>query len=541
MTNSIQEIEQANVLLVIGSNTTEAHPVISYYMKRAHKRGATLIVCDPRTIDLCRWADIHVQHRIGSDIALVNGLMHEIIEQGWADQAFIDAHTEGFDAVRETVGRYPVERASEITGVPADLIRRVARVLGEAESAGVYYTLGITEHISGTANVEALANLQMLLGNIGKPGAGLNPLRGQNNVQGACDVGALPDVYVNYQRVDNPEVAAKFEQAWGRPGLSTTAGRNIPAMLGGIEDGSLRALYVFGENIVMSEPNTNRTTALLQAAELVIVNDIFETETTAFADVVFPATSWAEADGTYTNTERRVQRVRPAIRPPGEARDDWWIFAELARRLGHDLGFSGPAGIWEELRELGTSYHGITWERCDEVGVQWPAPTLDHPGTPYLHMGGEFTRGRGRFVPVDWVPPYELPDEEYPLVLSTGRRLWHYHTGTQTHRSAGFDEVSGEELFEISPADAERLGIADGETVRVISRRGSVDVRAWVTHRSPPGVCWMAFHFAKAHANVLTTEAGDPITQTPELKHCAIRVEKLVPAGTPATLDGVAS
>jgi len=541
MTNSIREIEQANVLLVIGSNTTEAHPVISYYMKRAHKRGATLIVCDPRTIDLCRWADIHVQHRIGSDIALVNGLMHEIIEQGWADQAFIDAHTEGFDAVRETVGRYPVERASEITGVPADLIRRVARVLGEAESAGVYYTLGITEHISGTANVEALANLQMLLGNIGKPGAGLNPLRGQNNVQGACDVGALPDVYVNYQRVDNPEVAAKFEQAWGRPGLSTTAGRNIPAMLGGIEDGSLRALYVFGENIVMSEPNTNRTTALLQAAELVIVNDIFETETTAFADVVFPATSWAEADGTYTNTERRVQRVRPAIRPPGEARDDWWIFAELARRLGHDLGFSGPAGIWEELRELGTSYHGITWERCDEVGVQWPAPTLDHPGTPYLHMGGEFTRGRGRFVPVDWVPPYELPDEEYPLVLSTGRRLWHYHTGTQTHRSAGFDEVSGEELFEISPADAERLGIADGETVRVISRRGSVDVRAWVTHRSPPGVCWMAFHFAKAHANVLTTEAGDPITQTPELKHCAIRVEKLVPAGTPATLDGVAS
>ena len=531
MTNSIQEIEQAKVMLVIGSNTTEAHPVISYFMKRAQKKGATLIVCDPRTIDLCRWADIHVQHRIGSDIALVNGLMHEIISGGWADQDFIEQHTEGFEAAREAVERYPVERASEITGVPADLIRRVARVLGEAESAGVYYTLGITEHISGTANVEALANLQMLLGNIGKPGAGLNPLRGQNNVQGACDVGALPGVYQNYQKVDSPEVAAKFERAWSRPGLSTTVGRTIPSMLSGLEDGSLRALYVFGENIVMSEPNSNRTAALLDEAELVIVNDIFETETTAFADVVFPATSWAEADGTYTNTERRVQRVRPAIRPPGEARDDWWIFAELARRLGHDLGFSGPAGIWEELRELGTSYHGITWERCDDVGVQWPAPTLDHPGTPYLHMGGQFTRGRGRFVPVEWVPPAEMPDEEYPLVLSTGRRLWHYHTGTQTHRSAGFDEVSGEELFEISPADAERLGIADGETVRVTSRRGSVDVRAWVTHRSPPGVCWMAFHFAKAHANVLTTEAGDPITQTPELKHCAVRVEKLVPAG----------
>jgi formate dehydrogenase major subunit len=528
MTNSIQEIEQAKVLLVIGSNTTEAHPVISYYMKRARKRGATLIVCDPRAIDLVRWADIHVPHRIGSDIALINGLMHEIIAQGWADQAFIDEHTEGFEDVRATVDRYPVERASEITGVPADLLRRVARILGEAESAGVYYTLGITEHISGTANVEALANLQMLLGNLGKPGAGLNPLRGQNNVQGACDVGALPNVYQNYQRVDSPEVAAKFEQAWGRPGLSRTVGRSIPSMMDGLEDGTLRALYVFGENIVMTEPNTTRTSALLEAAELVIVNDIFETETSAFADVVFPATSWGEVDGTYTNTERRIQRVRPALQPPGEARDDWWIFAELSRRLGHDLGFSGPADIWEELRELGTSYHGITWERCETVGIQWPAPTLDHPGTPYLHAGGQFTRGRGRFVPVEWVPPFELPDDEYPLVLSTGRRLWHYHSGTQTHRSAGFDEVFGEELIEISPDDAARLGIADRDMVRVTSRRGSVDVRAWVTHRSPPGVCWMAFHFGNANANLLTTEAGDAVTQTPELKHCAIRVEKLV-------------
>jgi formate dehydrogenase major subunit len=527
MTNSIQEIEQAEVMLVIGSNTTEAHPVISYFMKRARKKGATLIVCDPRTIDLCRWADIHVQHRIGSDIALVNGLMHEIISGGWADQEFIEQHTEGFEAVREAVERYPVERASEITGVPADLIRRVARVLGEAESAAVYYTLGITEHISGTDNVMSLANLQMLLGNIGKPGAGLNPLRGQNNVQGACDVGALPNVYQNYQKVDDPAVVAKFEQAWGRPGLSSTVGLTIPSMLTGLKDGSLRALYVFGENIVMSEPNTAHTTACLEAAEFVIVNEIFENETTAFADVVFPATCWAELDGTFTNTERRVQRVRPALRPPEGARDDWWVFAELARRMGHDLGFSGSPDIWEELRELGTSYHGITWERCEEVGVQWPAPTLDHPGTPYLHMDGQFARGRGRFVPTDWVPPAELPDAEYPLILSTGRRLWHYHTGTQTRRSAGFEAVFGEELIELSPDDAERLGIADGEMVRVTSRRGTVDVRAWVTHRSPPGVCWMAFHFREAHANVLTTEAADPVTHTAEFKHCAIRVEKL--------------
>jgi formate dehydrogenase major subunit len=537
MTNSIQEIERAEVLLVIGSNTTEAHPVISYYMKRARRRGATLIVADPRTIDLCRWADIHVQHRIGSDIALVNGLMREIVDQGWADQAFIDEHTEGYEAVRDSLRDYPVERVSEITGVPADTIRRVARILGEATSAGVYYTLGITEHVSGTANVEALANLQMLLGNLGKPSAGLNPLRGQNNVQGACDVGALPNVYQNYQKVDDPEVVAKFERAWGRPGLSATVGKNIPTMLSGIEDGTVRALFVFGENIVMSEPNTNRTSRLLEQADLVIVNDIFETETTAFADVVFPATCWAEVDGTYTNTERRVPRVRKTLVPPGEARDDWWIFTELSKRLGYDPGWTSPREIWDEIRELGTSYHGITWERCEDVGVQWPAPSLDHPGTPFLHMGGEFTRGRGRFVPVDWVPPSELPDEEFPLVLSTGRRLWHYHTGTQTRRSAGFDEVFGEELIEISPADAERLGVADGEMVRVTSRRGSVDVRAWVTHRSPPGVCWMAFHFREAHANVLTTEAGDPVTQTPELKHCAIRLEKVPAAGATAAAE----
>ncbi len=533
MTNSIAEIEQAKVLLVIGSNTTEAHPVISYYMKRAHRRGAVLIVCDPRRIDLCRWADIHVQHRIGSDIALVNGLMHEIIEQGWADLEFIEAHTEGFEEFRAAVARYPVERASEITGVSPDLIRRVARVLGEAESAAVYYTLGITEHVSGTANVMALANLQMLLGNLGRPGTGLNPLRGQNNVQGACDMGALPNVYHDYQRVDDPQVAAKFERAWGRPGLSRTLGRTLPSMMAGLEDGSLRALYVFGENIMMSEPNSAHTAARLAAADLVIVNDIFENETTAFADVVFPATSWPEVEGTFTSTERRVQRVRRALDPPGEARDDWWIFAELSRRLGYDLGCTSPAQIWEELRELGTSYRGITWERCEDVGVQWPAPTPGHPGTPYLHAAGHFVRGRGRFMPTEWVPPAEQPNADYPLVLSTGRRLWHYETGTQTRRAGGFEQVLGEELIEINPDDATQLGVVDGEMVRVSSRRGSVAVRARVTDHSPPGVCWMALHFHEASANVLTTEAGDPVTGTPELKHCAIRVDRLPAGGGP--------
>ncbi len=527
MTNSIGEIEHAEVLLVIGSNTTEAHPVISYAMKRARKRGATLIVCDPRRIDLCRWADIHIQHGVGTDVALINGLIREIIANGWEDTRFIAEHTENFEAIRQAVQAYPVDRVSAITGVPPEDLRTVARLLGEAGSAALFYTLGITEHICGTDNVKSLANLQMLLGNIGQPSTGLNPLRGQNNVQGACDMGALPNVFHNYQKVTESAVIAKFEEGWNRPGLSDKLGKTLPAMLSGLKDGTLKALYIFGENIVNSEPNTAHTIECLEAAEFVIANEIFETETTEYADVVFPATCWAELDGTFTNTERRIQRVRPALRPPGDARDDWWVFAELGRRLGYDLGFSSSAEAWEELRELGTSYHGITWERCEEEGVQWPAPTLDHPGTPFLHKDGRFARGRGRFEPADWIPPAELPDDDYPLVLSTGRRLWHYQTGTQTRRSDGFEEVFGEELIEIAPDDAARLGIDDGEMVRVTSRRGTVDVRAWVTDRSPPGVCWMAFHFGEANANVLTIDAFDSVTDTAELKHCAIRVEKV--------------
>lgn len=528
MTNSISEIETAETILVIGSNTTEAHPVISYFMKRAQRNGAKLIVCDPRAIDLCRWADLHVQHAVGSDVALINGLINEIIAQGLENREFIDRYTENFEALRETTESYTIDRVSRVTGVPPDEIRQLARILGEADSAAVFYTLGITEHICGTDNVKSLANLQMLLGNLGKPGTGLNPLRGQNNVQGACDSGALPDVYHNYQKVHDPEVVEKFEKGWARPSLSTKVGLTLPSMLSGLKSEKLRALFIFGENIIRSEPNTAHTAECLEAAEFVVVNEIFETETTEYADVVFPATCGAEVDGTFTNTERRVQRVRPTLRPPGEARDDWWIFAELAKRMGYDMGFSSSSEIWEELRQLGTSYHGITWERCEEVGVQWPAPTLDHPGTPYLHKDGQFTRGKGRFEPAEWIPPAELPDAEYPLILSTGRRLWHYQTGTQTRRSVGFDEVFGEELIELSPIDAATLGIVDGEMVRVTSRRGSIDVKAWVTDRSPEGLCWMAFHFGEANANELTIDAFDPVTETAELKHCAIRVEKVI-------------
>ena len=525
MTNSIGELEDANVLFVIGSNTTEAHPVISYYMKRAVRKGAALIVCDPRRIDLVRWATIHVQHRVGTDVALLNGLMHEILRNGWEDRRFIEAHTEGFERLREVVREYPVERASEITGVPPDQFREVARVLGTRKPASLCYTLGLTEHTCGTENVTSCANLQMLLGNLGMRSAGVNPLRGQNNVQGACDMGALPNVYHNYQPASDARVREKFARAWGVATLPETPGKRMPGMFSGMLDGSTRAFICHGENVVGSEPNIAHTRRCLDEVEFLVVLDIFENDTTPYADVILPCTCWSEQDGTFTNSERRVQRVRAAVRPPGECREPWWIFQELARRLGVDLRFESARGAWEEMRSLAAGYAGISWERIDDVGIQWPAPTLQHPGTPFLHAGGNFTRGRGLFVPATWRPPAEVPDHDYPLVLTTGRRLWHYHTGTQTRNCAGFEALFGEELVEISPQDAAELGARDGDFVWVVSRRGRVRMRAWVTDRSPRGVVWSCFHFREANINEVTNNVFDPVSDTAEYKACAVRVE----------------
>lgn len=528
MTNSVMEIQDARTLLVIGSNTTEAHPVISYYMKRAARRGANLIVCDPRKIDLTRWATHHVQHRPGTDVALLNGLMNEILRQGWEDRGFIEEHTENFEALQEVVSRYPLEKVARITGVDLPLLREVARTLGTEGPASLCYTLGITEHVCGTDNVLSCANLQMLLGNMGKYAAGVNPLRGQNNVQGACDMGALPEYFHNYRRVDDPSAREKFEQAWGRPGLPARPGMKMPAMLEGLLDGRTRALLCLGENLAMSEPNSNHMRKCLDNAGFLFTADIFETETTQFADLVVPSKCWGEADGTFTNTERRVQRVRAAVKPVGEAQDVWWILNEIGRRMGVDLGFQSSRQVWEEMRSLGTSYAGITWDRIDRTGIQWPAPTLDHPGVPYLHRDGNFTRGRGRFVPAEWTPPAEPPDAEYPLTLSTGRRLWHYHTGTQTRRSAGFEELCPEELVEMSPQDAGQMGVSDGDKVEVISRRGRVQMKARITERCPKGVVWSCFHFREACINAVTLDAFDPITETAEYKACAVRVEKSI-------------
>ena len=525
MTNSIREIEDAAVLLVIGSNTTEAHPVISYYMKRAVKKGAKLIVCDPRRIDLVQWATVHVQHRVGTDVALLNGLMNEILANGWEDAEFVERHTEGIDELREIVAEYPLEHAAEIAGVPAEQLRDVARMLSAEKPVSLCYTLGITEHTSGTDNVTSCANLQMLLGNVGLRSGGVNPLRGQNNVQGACDMGALPNLYPTYQQAADAGVRERFARAWGVERLPEGAGRRMPAMFAGMLDGSTRAFLCHGENVVVSEPNENHTRRCLEALDFLVVFDIFENGTTEYADVVFPCTGWSEQDGTFTNSERRVQRVRAAVTAPGECREPWWIFNELARRLGVDMGFESAEGVYEEMRSLSTGYAGITWERIEGEGIQWPAPTLDHPGTEFLHEGGEFTRGKGLFVPARWRPPAEQPDDEYPLVLTTGRRLWHYHSGTQTRNSAGFEELFGEELVEISPQDAADLGVADGDYVWVVSRRGRVRMRAWVTNRSPRGVVWSCFHFEEANINLVTNDALDPVTETAEYKACAVRIE----------------
>jgi len=526
MTNSIKEIENAKVLFVIGSNTTEAHPVISYYMKRAVRKGAKLIVCDPRRIDLVRWATHHVQHRVGTDVALLNGLMCEIIEQGWMDREFVEKHTENYEKFRETVSGYSLKKTAKITGVDIDLLREVAGIIGTTKPMGLYYTLGITEHTCGTENVMTCANLQMLLGNMGYRSGGVNPLRGQNNVQGACDMGSLPNVYVNYQKVDDPKIAAKFKKGWKVEELSEKPGFKMPTMFSGMLDGRTKAFICHGENVVMTEPNEAHTIKCLKALDFLVVLDIFPNQTTPYADVILPCACWSEQDGTFTNSERRVQRVRKAVNPPGDSKEAWWIYSELAGRLGYDMQFSSAESVWEDMRSLSTSYAGITWNRVENVGIQWPAPTLQHPGTDFMHKDGNFTRGKGKFMPAEWRPPAEVPDKRYPFTLSTGRRLWHYHSGTQTRNCAGFNDLFSEELVEISPQDARELSIKDGDYVWVASRRGRVKMKAWVTHRSPRGVLWSSFHFHEAHINVVTNNAFDPVTETAEYKACAVRLEK---------------
>jgi len=528
MTNSMDDVAgHAAAMLVIGSNMTEQHPVFGTLIRRAvSQRGAKLVIADPRKIDLVEFAVLHLQHKPGTDIALVNGLMCIILEKGWADARFIAERTEGFEEFKAGVTQYTPDKVAEITGVSKEQLYQAAEILATNKPMAVIWAMGITQHIVGVRNVMDLANLQMLLGNIGVPGGGVNPLRGQNNVQGACDMGALPNVFPGYQQVADDALRAKFEKAWGAK-LPPKPGITAVEMIDAAAAGTVKALYVMGENPMLSDPDTTRVEEALRALDFLVVQDIFLTETARLADVVLPAAASAEKDGTFTNTDRRVQRVRQAVEPPGSARADWRIICQVAERMGTPMSYPGPAAIMDEIAALTPIYGGITHGRLDRQSLQWPCPTGDHPGTPILHRQ-RFTRGKGRFHPVEFIPARELPDAEYPLLLSTGRLLQHFHTGSMSRRSAVLDEIVPSGAIEIHPQDAAKLGVSDGQCVTVESRRGHIEIAARVTERVAPGSVFLSFHFSEAPANRLTIAALDSVAKIPEFKVCAVRVKRLI-------------
>jgi len=524
MTGAVAELADADCLLVIGSNTTEQHPQVAARILEAVERGADLIVADPRRIPLAGHARLHLRHRSGTDVALINALMHVILDEGLQDDAFIRDRCEHFDALADTVRTYTPERVEGITGVPADAIRQAARLYGRAPAASILYAMGITQHTTGTDNVRSLANLAMLTGNVGKRSTGVNPLRGQNNVQGACDLGALPNVLTGYQKVTDPQARARFARAWGVERLPAEPGLTVVEVLQAAERGQVRALYIMGENPMVSDPDIRHVRRALQRLDFLLVQDIFLTETAALADLVLPGASFAEKDGTFTNTERRVQRVRRAVPPLGQARPDWQILCDLAEGVGYEgMRYASPAEVFDEAARLTPIYAGMSYARLEPWGLQWPCPTPDHPGTPFLHEG-TFARGRGRFCPAEYRPPDEVPDEAYPLILTTGRVYFHWHTGSMTRRTSTLLRECPEPFVEVSPEDAERLAVAEGARVRVTSRRGEVDLAARVTDAVPPGTLFIPFHFYEAAANLLTNPALDPEAKIPELKTCAARL-----------------
>jgi len=526
MTNSIEEIEHADAVFVIGSNTTETHPVIGKLVKRAVVYGdMKLIVADPRSIELSKVADVHIKQRSGTDVALLNGMMHVIIEEGMHDEEFIKERTENFDALAETVKKYTPEVASEITGVPAEDIVKAARIYGGAEKASILYAMGITQHTTGTDNVLSIANLAMLTGNVGRYATGVNPLRGQNNVQGACDLGALPNVYPGYQKVDDPEVRQKFQAAW-KAGLSPDPGLTVVEMMHAAADGKIKAMYFMGENPMLSDPNVTHVREALENLDFLVVQDIFLSETAELADVVLPTACFAEKDGTFTNTERRIQVVKKALDPPGEARLDWRIICDLSARLGYPMDYESPGQIIDEIASVTPIYGGITSRRLGDVGLQWPCPDEDHPGTKFLHEGS-FKRGLGKFHAIDFIEAKEPPDKEYPFLLTTGRRLEHFHTGTMTRRCEPLESLRPKPQVEINSEDAAELQVSTGDRVAVESRRGRIELDALVTDDIKKGTVFIAFHFREAAANVLTIDALDPVAKIPEYKVCGVRVEKL--------------
>ncbi len=539
MSNSMDDVaKEAKSFLIIGSNTTEQHPVFGTMLRRAVKfRGAKLVVADPRKIDITDFATLHLRQRPGTDIPLINGLMYIILEKGWEDKTFIDERTENFDEFKATVMNYPPDTVSKITNIPIEKLYEAAEILAKNSPMAVIWAMGITQHIVGVRNVMDLANLQMLLGNMGKAGGGVNPLRGQNNVQGACDMGGLPNVYTAYQAVTSDEVHEKFEKAWGTTS-NTKVGLTVTEMVPGILDGKIKSLYVLGEDPVMSDPDTKHIRHCFAAIDFMVLQEIFPSETSMYADVLLPGVTFAEKNGTFTNTERRVQMVNKAIEPIGDAKPDWWITSQIAKRLlsgtsdrvQREAPFSSwdyadTSAIMSEINALTPSYGGITHERLLKgERLQWPCPTKDHAGTPILHTK-QFTRGKGKFMPIDHVPPAEKPDDEFPMIMNTGRVLYHWHGGQMTRRAKGLMEVYNEALIEINPSDAEKLGMNGRKIVRVTSRHGQIEAKAWITDRVPPGMVYTNFHFPNASANELTHASLDPVAKIPEYKITAVKVE----------------
>ena len=527
MTNSVPEFSaHTQCFLITGSNTTEAHPLIASHVMEAKERGAKIIVVDPREVQIGRLADLYLRFRPGTDVAWINGMMNVIISEGLEDKGFVEERTEGYEELRAVVEEYTPERVEEITGIPADDLRKAARMYAAHKPAAILYAMGITQHTTGTDNVKSCANLAMLTGNMGVAGGGVNPLRGQNNVQGACDLGGLVNVYPGYQKVTDSAMKAKFESAWCVLSLSDQVGLTVTEMVNAAGDGRLRALYVMAENPMLSDPDVNHVRHCLERTEFLVVQDIFLTETAQLADVVLPGASFVEKDGTFTGTDRRIQRVRKAVEPLEGARADWEIICQLAQRMGAaGFDFSSPSEVMDEIAAVTPIYGGVSYERLEKVGsLQWPVPSADHPGTPYLHKG-KFSRGRGKFHAIHFQEAVELPDEEYPFMLTTGRLMFHWHTGSMTRRTEKLVQEVPEAYVEMHPDDADRIGLNGGRRVRVTSRRGEIELAVRVTARIHPGVVFIPFHFAEAAANALTHLALDPVAKIPEYKVCAVRVE----------------
>ena len=526
MTNPIGDIEKANVILITGSNTTENHPVLSSYVKRAvTQKGAKLIVVDPRRIPIVDFAAVWLRQKLGTDVAWVNGMMHVIIKEKLYDEAYVTSRTVGLDDLKKTVEKYTPEVVEGITGIPKDPLVKAARLYASAKAASILYAMGITQHITGTDNVKSLANLAMLCGNVGIEGGGVNPLRGQNNVQGACDMGALPNVYTGYRRVTDLAIRETMAKAWGVEKLPDKNGLAVTEMMKAAHEGQLKAMVIIGENPMVSDPDLKHARGSIEKLDFLVVQDIFMTETAQLADVVLPSASFAEKDGTFTNTERKVQRVRKAVSSPGEAREDWDILCDLSTRMGYPMKYNSPKEIMDEIGRVTPSYCGINFARLERDGIHWPCTGTDHPGTPCLHMD-EFTCGLGVFHAIEWIPPAEVPDKEYPLYLTTGRVLYQYHTGTMSMRSDGLNQLAPECFVEISNGDAFRYELKDGQEIKVSSRRGAIKAKAKISGKAVDGTVFIPFHWAQAAANELTHAALDPIAKIPEYKVCAVKIQK---------------